>query len=462
MFALTQKTKIYFIGIGGIGMSGIAKILLQLGYAVSGSDLSLGPVTDELKKMGAQIFSEHARGQIQDARVVVFSSAIKTTNPEYREAQEKGIPLVQRGEILAELMRLKFGLAIAGSHGKTTTTSMIATLFHTAGKDPTHIVGGIVQNLGNHAHSGKSDLLIAEADESDGSFLYLNPIYAILTNIDNDHLDYYKTVEILQSAFVQFANKVPFFGGVILNADDDGCQKIRPQIKRAVIDYGIAKNAQDTKRAKYMASDLKSSPTGIEYTFFKQGHVLGKMKLQVLGQHNVLNSLAAAATGLELGIDFETVAKGLNQFQGVGRRLEILKSEKDFLVIDDYGHHPSEVKAVLSTIKQTYPQKKFVVVFEPHRYSRTQQLWDDFCTAFANCDELHLLPIYPASETALAGITSENLLKDIKLSQKKLMPTFDDLIPLLKMYHGQNVCILGLGAGLISKKLRAALSTYDK
>jgi UDP-N-acetylmuramate--alanine ligase len=395
--------RVHFVGIGGSGMSGIAEILLGTGYAVSGSDLKRSPVTDHLSAKGARVFEGHHAGQVQEAQVVVTSTAVKPDNPEVLEARRRGIPVIPRAEMLAELMRMKYGVAVAGSHGKTTTTSMVAAVLDKGGLDPTVVVGGRLQQLGSGARFGKSDFMVAEADESDRSFLKLSPTLAVITNIDREHLDTYRDLADVQEAFVGFANKVPFYGGAVVCLDDAPVQDILPRLERRVVSYGLSPQAQVSAR------EVQLNPTGASYTAVRAGDSLGPVELLVPGAHNVLNSLAALAVGLDLELPFEAIRAGLHSFTGVDRRFQLKGEAGGVLVIDDYGHHPAEIRATLDTLRVRAGSRRTVVLFQPHRYTRTQHLWDDFCRAFHQADVLLLTDIYPAGEAALPEVTAEGL-----------------------------------------------------
>jgi UDP-N-acetylmuramate--alanine ligase len=363
MLGWLKTTRVHFIGIGGIGMSGIAEILLDLGYKISGSDLGSSAVIDNLKKKGASVSIGHKMENVEGATIVVYSSAIDNSNPEFLRSKELGIPMIQRAEMLAELMRLKFGIAVAGSHGKTTTTSLIATIFHEALLDASYIIGGIVSNLGGNAKKGDGDFLIAEADESDGSFLLLNPIMATVTNIDNDHLDHYGSKEKIVEAFISFVNKLPFYGRVVLNANDSTSVSIKAYIKRSIVWYGVD---VDNIESDYIARSVVYSASGTQFDLYYQGEKIFRLHTSLMGFHNVSNSLAAIAISREAGIDWKVIQNGLLSFQGVGRRLEKLYENDKFVAIDDYGHHPTEIKATISTLKQI-DKRRLCVVFEPHR-----------------------------------------------------------------------------------------------
>lgn len=452
MLGWLKTTKLHFIGIGGIGMSGISEVLLDLGYAISGSDLNASSVTENLKAKGAEIFIGHAAANVEGSTLVVYSSAIDPKNPEFARAQELKIPMIRRAEMLAELMRLKFGIAVAGSHGKTTTTSLIATIFQEANKDATHIIGGIVSNLGGNAKKGDGEFLIAEADESDGSFLLLNPIMAAITNIDDDHLDFYGTKEKVVEAFVEFVNKLPFYGRIALNANDASSVAIKSKIKRPTVWYGIEMNSPEVQ---YVARNVRLSAGGTSFDLYYQNQLVSSMQTHMLGLHNVSNTLAAIAISHEAGLEWKVIQSGLLKFQGVGRRLEKLYNQNDFLVIDDYGHHPTEVKATISALKNV-DARPLCVVFEPHRFSRTQNFWNEFQECFEGCDELYVLPIYAASEKPMDGITSEALVKEMKAKGKnvKTLASLKDMEPVLKEHKKSGQIFLTLGAGSISKTIR--------
>ena len=452
MLGWLKTTKLHFIGIGGIGMSGIAEILIDLGYKVSGSDLNSSPVTENLAKKGAEIFIGHKSENVEGASIVIYSSAIDPKNQEFSRAAELNIPIIRRAEMLAELMRLKFGIAVAGSHGKTTTTSLIATIFHEAKQDATHIIGGIVHNLGGNAKKGDGDYLVAEADESDGSFLLLNPIMAAVTNIDDDHLDHYGTKDKIIEAFVEFVNKLPFYGKAALNANDKTTVSIKSRIKRPVLWYGID---TDMDHTDYVAKDVLINAGGTTFDLYYKGKKLSNMKTPLWGVHNVSNTLAAIAISHQVGIELSTIQSGLLKFLGVGRRLEKLYEKDKFLVIDDYGHHPTEIKATISSIRSV-DERPLCVVFEPHRFTRTQNFWKEFQECFTGADELFLAPIYAASEKPIDGITSEALVEEMKSKGMKVqyIPSLDVMKSLLHERKDKDYLFVTLGAGAISKKIR--------
>ena len=398
---------VHFVGLGGSGMSGIAEVLLNQGYRVSGSDLKLSPVTERLTGLGAVVREGHAAGNVGDAHVVVTSTAVRADNPEVLEARRRGIPVIPRAEMLAELMRLKYGVAVAGSHGKTTTTSMVALVLDRGGFDPTVVVGGRLNVLGSGARLGRGDFMVVEADESDRSFLKLDPTVAVVTNIDREHLDTYRDLADVQEAFVGFVNKVPFYGAAVVCLDDGPVQDVLPRIERRVITYGQSPQAQ------LQARDVRLLPEGSSYQVVRGGEALGSIELRVPGLHNVLNSLAAVAVGLDIEVPFETVREALLQFTGVDRRFQVRGEQGGVLVIDDYGHHPSEIRATLEALRGRAGERRTVVLFQPHRYTRTQHLWDDFCRAFHQADVLLLCDIYPASEEPVEGVTAEALAQAI-------------------------------------------------
>lgn len=442
-----KKVKnIHFIGIGGAGMSGIAEVLLNEGYHVSGSDAAESETTRRLSDLGTRVFVGHRAQQVEEAHVVVVSSAIAQENPEMARARELNIPIVPRAEMLCEIARLKYTVAVAGTHGKTTTTSMVGSVLVVGGLDPTLVVGGRLKTTQSGARLGQGDYLVAEADESDGSFLKLSPSIAIITNIDNDHLDYYKTMEKLESAFADFANRVPFYGLSILCFDDARCRRVAGQIKRRCVSYGFAEDVD------YRACDLKVSPSASTFKIFQKDRCLGSIALQVPGRHNVLNALAALAAGLELDISFEQAAQGLSEFQSVGRRLEIRGENSGVLIIDDYGHHPTEIRCTLSAIRERWPRRRLIVLFQPHRYTRTQLLAEEFGRCFGDADEVHVLPIYAAGEKPIKGVSSSLILKHLNNKSASPKPFDPDsgLSTLLSQVKPRDI-ILTLGAGDVWK-----------
>ena len=445
---------IHFVGIGGSGMSGIAEVLLTLGYKVSGSDLKESHVTQRLKKLGARIAIGHEASNIEGAQVVVTSTAVAPVNPEVLAARELGIPVIPRIEMLAEIARLKYTIAVAGTHGKTTTTSMVAEVLQAGGLDPTVIVGGRLKRLDSGAKLGKGDFLVAEADESDGSFLKLSPTLAIITNIDNDHLDYWGSFDRVCDGFVQYAGRVPFYGCVIACLDDLHVRNQLPRLTRRVVTYGIETAAQ------VRASNVQVDAEGTSFDVSVEGKRFGTLRMQVPGRHNVLNALAATVVGLELGISFEKIAEGLAAFEGVGRRME-LKGERDGIrIIDDYGHHPTEIRATLSALRERYPDNRLVVLFQPHRFTRTQSLWNEFAQSFDHADQVYILDIYPAGEAPIAGVSSELILEPLKKTHKAAfaLPSPVDLSKLSQELRAGDI-VLTLGAGDVWKVGEQLLET---
>lgn len=447
---------VHFVGIGGIGMSAIAEVLLSLGYTVSGSDLRLSPITERLAKLGATIYAGHRGANVEGAKAVVVTSALDTANAEVAEARRLQIPVIPRGELLAELMRLKFGIAIAGSHGKTTTTSMVASILNAANLDPTVVVGGRVAAMeGSNARVGKSSLLVVESDESDGSFLKLAPIIAVVTNIDREHLDHYPSIEEIRAAFTDFVNRVPFYGAAVVCLEDENVQQIFPSINRRTITYGRS------TQVDLAIEDVTLSAGGSDFGMRYRGDRLGAFHLNVPGMHNVLNATAATGVALEMEVPLERVREGLARFSGVDRRFSVRGVEREVTVIDDYGHHPTEVKATLAAARLS-PFRKIHVLFQPHRYSRTRHLLDDFGTAFHDADNLYLLDIYAASEPAMAGVTAQALLEKIQSYGHRSVhyaPTVEEGIDAVARLAEPGDLIITLGAGSVSQ---AAEKILDK
>lgn len=405
---LHKKHKVHFVGIGGIGMSGIAEVLVNLGYTVSGSDLQESDATRRLRSLGARVFVGHGEENLAgDPSVVVISTAVKYANPEVLEARRRHIPVIPRAEMLAELMRMKYGVAVAGSHGKTTTTSMVAAVLSAAGLDPTIVIGGRVHMFGTNAKMGQGDILVAEADESDGSFLMLSPVIAVVTNIDKEHMDFHQTMERLNESFLDFVNKIPFYGLAVLCIDDANVHGLLPKMRKRFTTYGLS------AQAEFAARDLKMSPAGVEFTVLHQGEELGVLKLRSPGKHSATNALAAVAVAYELEIPFARIADALGAFTGIHRRFEVKGEPKGILVIDDYGHHPAEIRATIGAIRDSW-KRPLTVIFQPHRYTRTRDLFDEFLSAFEGADRLVLTDIYPAGEDPIAGATGEALYQAIK------------------------------------------------
>jgi UDP-N-acetylmuramate--alanine ligase len=445
MFRKIQK--LHFVGIGGIGMSGIAELLLNLGYQVSGSDLKRSSATERLAALGGTIYIGHNAANIQGANVVVTSSAVRPDNVEVVEAKKLQIPVIPRAEMLAELMRLRYGIAVAGSHGKTTTTSMIATVLVSGGFDPTAVIGGRLNAFGSNAKLGKGDFLVAEADESDGSFLKLSPAIAVVTNIDREHLDHYVDLEEIRSAFAAFVNKVPFYGAAVLCLDDPNVRAIIPRIERRIVTYGVS------SQADLVASHIEFLNFGSSCRIRHRGNPLGILRLQVPGEHGILNALAAVATGLELEIPFEQIASALASFQNADRRFQVKGRKKDVLVVDDYGHHPTEIVATLRAARHAC-DRRIVTVFQPHRYTRIQALEENFAQAFYDADVVLVLPIYAAGEEPIPGVTAEKLVERIKEFGHRdvsYAADFGRLGEMLKEKLREGDLLLTLGAGDVWK-----------
>lgn len=397
----------HFVGIGGIGMSGIAEVLMNLGYRVSGSDLAESDTTIRLQKLGAEVYAGHRAENLKEADVVVTSSAVRIDNPEVKAAQERLIPVIPRAEMLAELMRMKYGIAIAGTHGKTTTTSMIATVLAHGGLDPTAVIGGKLNSFGSNAKLGQGELLVAEADESDGSFLRLSPTIAIVTNIDPEHLDHYRNLEEIQKAFLEFINKVPFYGLAVLCLDHENVQALIPRVAKRFVTYGLS------TQANFRATDISFHGFTTTFRAFRNDQELGQITIQMPGLHSVYNALATIATASELDLNFGVVKEALGSFSGVQRRFQIKGEWDGIMVVDDYGHHPAEIKATLSAAKRGW-DRRTVVIFQPHRYSRTRDLFKDFLTSFNQADLLFLTGIYPAGEDPIPGVNVQDLYEGIK------------------------------------------------
>ena len=404
-----KKVKVHFVGIGGIGMSGIAELLLNLGYRVSGSDLKESDITKRLASLGGSVVAGHrAENVAADVDVVVTSSAVRKNNPEVVAAKDRGIPVIPRAEMLAELMRLKEGVAIAGSHGKTTTTSLIATVLAHAKLDPTAVVGGKLNALGSNAKLGKGQLMVVEADESDGSFLRLSPAIAVITNVDPEHLDYYGTVEALQQAFVDFADRVPFYGLAVLCVDHPVVQHLIPRIGKRHTTYGLS------PQAEWRADDIRHAPFQSRFMVSHKGKQEGEVTLRMVGAHNVLNALACCAVSHELGIPFKVTAEALAGFAGVQRRFTVRGEVNGITVVDDYGHHPAEIRATLAGARASFPHRRIVCAFQPHRYTRTRDLFGEFATAFNDADAVLLTDIYAAGEDPIAGVSGSRLHEAVK------------------------------------------------
>ncbi len=444
--------RFHFVGIGGIGMSGIARILLEMGYRVSGSDIRENERVRELRELGAVIHLGHSEGNIGDAQVVVYSSAITENNPEVRRGRELGIPTIPRGEMLAELFRMKEGIAVSGTHGKTTTTSMIAHVLQRAGFDPTVIIGGVLKSLGSNARLGKGDLIISEADESDGSFLKLYPAVAVITNVDEEHLDFYGDLSAIKDAFLSFAQRVPFYGFCVVNGDDPNCADIIRSVSKRVVTFGTGRSAQ------VRAEGLRLVDSGYLFEVRRDGVRLGSIHLSIPGRHNVYNALAATAVALELGVDFGTVKASLEAFKNAQRRLELKGYLRGAPVYDDYGHHPTEIREVVRTLRELYPDRKLVLVFQPHRYSRTHYLFSRFVEVLRDAGTVLLTDVYPAGEENTYGVSAEDL---AQRSGALYTPAKEDLFSALEGMVSGNEVIAFVGAGSVSRWCEEFLNTYS-
>ncbi|MBI5682548.1 MAG: UDP-N-acetylmuramate--L-alanine ligase [Deltaproteobacteria bacterium] len=398
---------IHFVGIGGIGMSGIAEVLLNLGYKITGSDAKESSITKRLASLGAAVHISHKKENIDGADVVVYSSAVKEDNPEIRHAHERLLPVIPRAEMLAELMRMKYGILVAGTHGKTTTTSIIATILSIAGMDPTVVIGGRLNSMATNAKLGSGEFLVAEADESDGTFVKLSPVIAVVTNIDREHMDHYKDMDEVKGAYLSFINKVPFYGLSVLCLDHPNVQSLIPKVERRHVTYGLF------AQADYHAKGISFNGMETSFEIWNRADKIGCVLTHTPGLHNVYNCLAAAAVAIELGLDFDDIKNGLKDFSGVERRFQIRGTVDDVIVIDDYGHHPEEIKATLKAAKDGW-NKRVIAVFQPHRYTRTKDLFNEFLSAFNDADILILTDIYPAGEGKVEGVTGKGLFEGIK------------------------------------------------
>ena len=442
-----KKNKIiHFVGIGGIGMSGIAEVLHNLNYTIQGSDIRRSSVIDRLEKLGVKVFIGHNEKNVKEADIVVVSSAINQKNPEVQFALNKGIPVIKRAEMLSELMRMKYGIAIAGTHGKTTTTSMVGVILNAAEMDPTIVIGGKLDSLGSNAKLGKGEFLVAEADESDGSFLLLTPTIAVVTNIDPDHLDYYKNgIEEIKDTFLHFLSKIPFYGVAILCLDHPNIQDILPKIKKRVLTYGLLAQA-DVK-----ADEVKQNEFSSEFQVIIKNKKMGKIRINMPGIHNVYNALAAITVAWELDIPFDVIEKSLNNFTGVNRRFYVKGEVNGTIVIDDYAHHPVEIKSTLEAAKGF--NRKVIAIFQPHRYTRTEALMENFATSFYNADKLIITDIYAASEEPIEGVTAKKLYEKIKEYGHKdvhYIPDFENISEYVSSIINKDI-VITLGAGDIWK-----------
>ncbi len=464
---LGKTRRVHFVGVGGIGMSGIAEVLLNLGFTVSGSDLKSSPITLRLTKLGARVVEGHAAGNVRGAQVVVVSSAVPPDNPEILEAKRLAIPVIARAEMLAELMRLKFCVAVAGAHGKTTVTSMIAITLAQAGLDPTAVIGGRLDAFGSSARLGKSELMVVEADESDRSFLHLLPSIAVVTNIDREHMDHYGDLDELASAFVSFMNKVPFYGAVIACTDpvsglpEAPLRTLLPRLRRRVVTYGLETGATIT------AHDIRLNPELTSFGVRVRDAHLGQFLIRIPGRHNVQNALAAVAVGLEFDLTSDQIRAGLESFRGADRRFQIKGEWEGITVVDDYGHHPTEIRATLEAARLRSAERVWVV-FQPHRYTRTRYLMEDFARCFNGCHRVYVLDIYPASEAPIPGVTSERLverMRDLGFEGARYAPREEGVVReiLAEVRPGDLVLVIGAGtvwklADALAEALGAAVA----
>ncbi len=457
MYRRGKIQNIHFVGIGGIGMSGIAEVLLNLGYHISGSDAKETEVTRRLQALGCDISYGHRKENVKKVDVVVISSAIRQDNPEIKVAEERLIPVIPRAEMLAELMRMKVGVAIAGTHGKTTTTSLIATVLAAGGFDPTVVIGGRLNSIGSNARLGQGEFLVAEADESDGSFVKLMPTIAVVTNIDPEHLDYYSGIEQIKETFLSFLNRIPFFGLAVLCLDHPNVQSLIPKLKKRFTTYGL------TTQADFQAKEIVFEGLSTTFDVIHERGEVGRLKLQMPGLHNVYNALATVATAFELNIPFQTIQETLQDFSGIQRRFQIKGEKKGILIVDDYGHHPVEVMATLRAARTGW-ERRVVAVFQPHRYSRTRTLFQDFLTAFYDADVLILTDIYPAGEDRIEGIEAGALCEGIREYGHKdaaYIPEKKEIVDRLLHILTPGDMLITLGAGDIWQVADEVLKRLD-
>jgi UDP-N-acetylmuramate--alanine ligase len=439
-----KKYHIHFVGIGGIGMSGIAELLLNLGYRVSGSDVNASDITANLARLGGTIHIGHRAEQIEDADVVVVSSAIDRQNPEVAAARQAAIPVIPRAEMLAELMRLKYSVAIAGAHGKTSTTSLVASVLAGGGLDPTVVIGGKLKSIGRNAVLGQGDFIVAEADESDGSFLKFSPAIAVVTNIDREHMDFYADLDAIKTVFLNFIDRIPFYGLAVLCLDNEPLQGLLPHIKKRLTTYGRS------TQADFQARNISFGEMKSRFTVVHRGDNLGEFVLAMPGMHNVSNALAAIVVGLELDIPLASIKRSLETAEGVQRRLEIKGEVDGVTVVDDYGHHPTEIQVTLEAVKENWPDRRKVVVFQPHRYTRTRALLQEFTRSFNNSDVLVVLPIYAASEAPIAGVSGEALSECIRAHGHRnviCLSSLAECVDHLEAHLASGDLLLTLGAG---------------
>jgi UDP-N-acetylmuramate--alanine ligase len=452
-----KKYHIHFVGIGGIGMSGIAELLINLGYKVSGSDVNSSDITRRLKRLGGIIFKGHRKNHISGSDVVVVSSAIDDKNPEVAAARDMSIPVIPRAEMLAELMRLKYSVAVAGAHGKTSTTSIISYVLEKGGLDPTVVIGGKLKSIGSNALLGNGDFIVAEADESDGSFLKMSPTIAVVTNIDREHLDFYENLDNIKNAFLSFIDRIPFYGLAVLCLDNEPIQRLIPDIRKRFTTYGMS------TQADFQAKNVEFDGLKSRFSVRHNGKPLGEITLNLPGIHNVYNSMASIAVGIELNIDFEVIKNALETVEGVQRRLEIKGEINGITIVDDYGHHPTEIKVTLQAAKESWPDRRKVVVFQPHRYTRTKALFNDFTRSFYQSDVLVVLPVYAAGEKKIEGVESDLMCEEIRAHGHKLVickKSIKGAVSHLKNVLKPGDILLTLGAGNVWKVGEEILKTY--
>jgi len=454
-----KKYHIHFVGIGGIGMSGIAELLLNLGYKVSGSDIKTSDITKHLNKLGCIIFAGHSENQIGGADVVVTSSAIGSDNPEVIAARKTLIPIIPRAEMLAELMRLKYSVAVAGAHGKTSTTSIIASILRKGGLDPTVVIGGKLKGIGSNALLGKGDFIVAEADESDGSFLKVSPTITVVTNIDREHLDFYKDLNSIKEVFLSFIDRIPFYGLAVLCLDNESIQELIPRIRKRFTTYGMS------AQADFYTRDIIFSNHTSRFDVYHMGDMLGNITLNLPGLYNVYNSLASIAVGVELEIPFDIIKYALKTLDGVQRRMEIKGEVNGVTILDDYGHHPTEIKTTLQAVRESWPDRRIIVVFQPHRYTRTKALFDEFKRSFYQSDLLLVLKIYAAGEEEIEGIDGYSLCEGIREHGHKeavFKESFENAVSYLKDILEQGDILITLGAGDVWKVGEKILNILSK
>ena len=454
-----KKYHIHFVGIGGIGMSGIAELLLNLGYEVSGSDTKASDITERLKGLGGAIHTGHSAEHVSGADVVVVSSAINAENPEVNAAHRLSIPVIPRAEMLAELMRLKYSVAVAGAHGKTSTTSIVAAVLGEGRLDPTVVIGGKLKGIDSNAVLGMGDFIVAEADESDGSFLKMSPTIAVVTNIDREHLDFYKDLEDIKNVFFDFIDRIPFYGLAVLCLDNEPIQDLIPKIKKRFTTYGMS------TQADYQARNIRAQGLKTRFTLHHQGEDLGDITLNLPGIHNVYNAMASIAVGFELNIPFETIKSALETLEGVQRRMEVKGVAQGITVVDDYGHHPTEIKTTLQAVKESWPDKRIILAFQPHRYTRTRALFDEFSRAFYQSDLMVVMPIYSAGENPINGVDSSRLCEEIKAHGHKeviCMDGMESTLSYLKDVLRSGDLLLTLGAGDVWKVGTAILKELER